>query len=378
MTKSFSCGKFIYSNEKVLVIAELGTAHGGSFEKAKTLIDTAIYSGADAVKFQIVYADEILHPKTGTVVLPNGTIPLYDNFKSLEVEKVFFEKISEYCSKKNILFSASSFGKKSTEELCALKPAFIKIASPELNYVQLLDQISTKNLPVILSTGVSTLADIELAVSICRQNLKKDLALLHCITSYPAPPDEYNLSVLKNLQAIFGIAVGVSDHSTNEYLVPLLSVACGACIIEKHFCISNDDGGLDDKIALNPKCFSYMVKEIRKCEKYSYDQIIENLLKLNFSKEIIIKTLGSGKKVLAKSEQQNYGKTNRSIHYMHNIKAGKVLQKDDLAILRTEKNLTCGEHPRMLNYFLGSILQKDVSAGSGAKLFDIIKRKDYE
>lgn len=372
MVKSFSCGGFDFSNKNVLVIAELGTAHGGSFEKAKTLIDSAVDSGADAVKFQIVYADEILHPKTGDVVLPSGTIPLYENFKRLEVKKSFFEELAEYCEKKSILFSASPFGKKSAEELCALNPAFIKVASPELNYVQLLELISQKNFPVILSTGVSTLSDIEFAVKTL-YGLKKDLALLHCITSYPAPADEYNLSLLKSLQAMFGLAVGVSDHSTNEYLVPLLSVACGACIIEKHFCLSNKDGGLDDKIALDPKRFSSMVKAVKICEKLSYNEIIEKLLSFGFTKDMIGKTLGDGKKVLAKAEEKNYGRTNRSIHYMHDMKAGDVLTEKDLSILRTEKILTVGEHPKMLKYFLGSVLQKDVNAGDGANFFDVLE-----
>lgn len=376
MNNVFQCGgKNFSSKEKILVIAELGTAHGGSLNKAKTLIDAAFDAGADAVKFQIVYADEILHPNTGLVSLPTGEIPLYEIFKRLEVDKFFFEACAEYCEKKNILFGASPFGFKSANELCKLKPAFVKIASPELNYIQLLEKIAMENFPMILSSGVSLLADIEKAVCVCQSFLKKDLALLHCITSYPAPEEEYNISLLENLKNIFGITVGISDHSKNPFLVPALSVAFGATIIEKHFCLSNDDGGLDDPIALDAKTFSQMVKFIRECTGLSKEECKEKLLSLGFSKMQIEKVLGNGKKVLAKSEKENYGRSNRSLHYTKDFSVGHRLTDDDIKILRTEKILSVGEAPIMLQYFRGSVLQKNVKSGDGAKLDDIIKRE---
>lgn len=376
MQNTFHCGRIDFaSNTRVLIIAELGTSHGGSLEKAKALINAACDCGADAVKFQIVYADEILHPKTGLVALPTGNISLYENFKRLEVDKKFFETCAEYCEKKNILFSASPFGAKSAEELAALQPAFIKIASPELNYVQLLEQTAQQNLPLILSSGVSRLSDIETALTICKKFLTKDIALLHCITSYPAPEEEYNISVLENLKKIFGVTIGISDHSKNEYLVPALSVACGAAVIEKHFCLSNDGGGLDDPIALAPHAFSRMVTFVRACTGLSKEACREKLLERGFSKERISAVLGTGEKILAPSELQNYGRTNRSLHYMSDFKAGHRLTKHDIGILRTEKILSVGEAPALLPYFLGSVLQHEVSAGSGAKLFDIINRE---
>lgn len=376
MNSIFQCGGKKFSNkEKILVIAELGTAHAGSLDKAKTLISAAVDAGADAVKFQIVYADEILHPNTGLVSLPTGEIPLYKNFKRLEVDKSFFESCAEYCKKKNVLFSASPFGFKSADELCKIKPAFVKIASPELNYIQLLEKIARENFPMILSSGVSLLSDIEKAIYACQSFLKKDLALLHCITSYPAPEEEYNISILENLKNIFGITVGVSDHSKNPFLVPALSVACGATIVEKHFCLSNDDGGLDDTIALDAKTFSQMVKFIRECTGLSKEECKEKLLSLDFSKMQIEKVLGDGKKVLAKSEKENYGRSNRSLHYTKDFSAGHRLTDDDVKILRTEKILSVGEAPIMLKYFMGSVLQKNVTSGDGAKLSDIIKRE---
>lgn len=197
----FKLGSEIFSVENPLTIAEIGTSHNGSIQKAMNLIDAAAEAGARAVKFQIVYADEILHPNTGYVDLPTGKIPLYERFKSLELPISFYKELAEYSRSKKLLFSASPFGFRSAEELAALKPDFIKIASPELNYVQLLKYCAGFNIPMILSSGVSILKDIEKAVSFLRsENKDLPLALLHCITSYPAPEKEYNVSVIKNLE----------------------------------------------------------------------------------------------------------------------------------------------------------------------------------
>lgn len=372
-SKAFHCaGKTFSAPSNVLIVAELGTGHGGSLKKAKELVSAAADSGADAVKFQIVYADEILHPATGVVQLPGGAVSLYEQFKKLEVSKSFFVELAEYCGERNILFSASPFGLRSLDELAQLNTSFIKIASPELNYVQLLEAVSTKKIPLVLSTGVSRLADIERAVAAVRA--EKDIALLHCITSYPAPESEYNVSLVQSLQTIFNLPVGISDHSLDPIAVPVLSVACGACIIEKHFCLSHDDGGLDDKIALTPSDFSRMASAVRGCSGKDTADIMEYLQHEGFIKEYLISILGTGKKTLAESEKKNYGRTNRSLHYMGSLKAGTKISAQDIAILRTEKILSAGESPELLNLFIGSVLQKDVQSGSGAKLTDIISR----
>lgn len=381
MGKSFYCGtKEFIPYSTVGVIAELGTAHNGSLQKAIQLIDAAVDSGADAVKFQIVYADEILHPKTGFVNLPGGLISLYEKFRSVEFPISFYEKLCEYCYKRNVLFLASPFGKKSCQELANLHPACIKIASPELNYIQLLEEATKTGLPLILSTGVSKLRDIEKALeTIYDTQPDTQVALLHCITSYPAPEHEYNVSLLELFAPLFDVAVGISDHSRNEYLVPLLSMYCGGCIIEKHFCLSNDDDGLDDKIALSPEQFAKMVKMVKDCQNKSKDEIFEVLLSLGFNTERITATLGTGKKVLAHSEKENYGRTNRCLHYMRDLNKGHLLTNSDIGILRTEKVLTVGELPECIDMFIGATLQVDVHSGNGAQFSDIIvKGNKYE
>lgn len=356
---------------KALIIAEIGTSHGGSLEKAKKLVDAAKKAGAGAVKFQIVYADEILHPKTGFVPLPTGNISLYERFKSLEVPPSFYKELRSYCNEKEILFGASPFGLQSAKELALLKPDFIKIASPELNHFPLLKEVSKIYKPILLSTGVSKLSDIETALE-CFPNKKDQIYILHCITSYPAPEEEYNLFLIKALNTIFGQSIGISDHSLDPVLVPTLSVLLGAAVIEKHICLSKDEEGLDDPIALDPKAFKLMVDSINAAYENPEQRLID--LETEYGEETIQKVLGNGEKTLALSEIENYKKSNRSLHYLTDMKKGEKIKKTDIAILRTEKELTLGESPEYFSLFENAVLQNDVSSGDGALFQDIIPK----
>lgn len=352
------------------IIAEVGTAHGGSFEEAQKLIDAAANAGADCVKFQIVYAEEILHPETGFVDLPGGKIRLYDRFKELEMPKNFFYKCKNYCQTCGVGFCASPFGIESFNDLMAMQPFAVKIASPELNHTPLLEHIASHcgETPLILSSGVSKLKDIEKALETienAQQGKKKsEIALLHCITSYPAPATEYNLRLIENLSSIFGISCGVSDHSLDPILVPVLATASGACIIEKHICLDKNAGGLDDPVALPPDDFEKMVKAVRKAENTPKAEIILELSE-RFSNKTVCECLGDGIKRLAKSEQANYKRTNRSIHFLHNMQQGQKITQDDVSILRTEKILEPGIEPEYLDEVIGSFLTKDTKAGEG-------------
>lgn len=357
------------------IIAEIGTSHCASLEKAKALVDAAKKSGASAVKFQIVYADEILHPKTGFVRLPTGNIPLYERFKELEVPLSFYEELRAYSYEKGLLFGASPFGLKSLEELCRLNPDFIKIASPELNHYPLLEAVSKINIPVILSSGVSLLGDIEKALFYF-QDRKDTISLLHCITQYPAPEDEYNLSLLPSLKNIFGVRVGVSDHSLDPLLVPVLSYLQGAEIIEKHICLDKTEEGLDDPVALSPNEFKTMVDAIRMAEK-APKKMYKKCIK-SYGKAYVKAVLGTGEKKLAASEKAAYTKTNRSLHYMRDMEKGEIIQEKDISILRTEKILTVGESPEFLPLFLGSTLQTKVISGEGALIEQLIAKGNHE
>ena len=371
-------GKLFSSQEQMLIIAEIGTGHNGSIQKAKELIAAAKESGADAVKFQIVYADEILHPDTGFVELPTGRIPLYERFKDLECSIDFYTELAHYTQQQGLLFSASAFGLRSADELRQLNPAFVKIASPELNHFPLLARAASFRLPVILSSGVSRLSDIERALDyLDTQGLPPDMrALLHCVTAYPAPETDYNTAVLQSLSALFNVPVGISDHSLDPAAVPIARLLSGACILEKHICLSHTDAGLDDPVALEPAQFSRMTRIIRQLTGLPQDKLLAAAAEYGYSTAFLQQIIGSGEKKLAPAEKNNYGKTNRSLHYLKDMAAGTVLHAEDIGILRTEKNLSAGETPDMLHHFIGAVLQNAVKSGDGATLGDIIARRN--
>jgi sialic acid synthase SpsE len=363
----FHAGNSQFDPQNVLIIAELGTSHGGDQQKAKDLIDAAHDSGAGCVKFQIVYADEILHPNTGEVPLPGGNIRLYDRFKELEVPPDFIREMKDYAKARGLIFLCTPFGIRSARELKELQPEIIKIASPELNYIKLLKEVSSYGIPSILSTGVSTLGDIEKALRYFNQN---DVCLLHCITSYPAPETEYNLRVLQSLRAVFGVSVGISDHSLDPELVPVLGTIMGASVIEKHFCLSRNDPGLDDPIALNPEDFAKMVKAVRRVSAIGCESALNQMIDAH-GDETVSSILGSGVKKLAPSELANYERTRRSVHALEDIKKGEVIKSGMIASLRTEKKLRVGIHPEWEDHIPGKTALHDIPAGEGITIDDI-------
>ncbi|MCR5605458.1 MAG: N-acetylneuraminate synthase family protein [Treponema sp.] len=373
-----------------MIIAEIGTAHGGSIDKAKELIKAAYDAGVDAVKFQWVYADEILHPDTGFVLLPGGQTRLYDRFKKLEVEKDFFVKAQDYAHSLGVKFVCSPFGVRSLKELLSINPDVVKVASPELNHYPMLREIKEAianglKTPILISSGVSKLSDIEKALECLDFSPEKEnssqFTLLHCITSYPAPESEYNLRLVQTLHDIFGIQTGISDHSLDPVLVPVLTTALGGITIEKHITLSKKTDGLDDPVALEPEQFANLVYSVHQTQavlkRYGKEEGLKITIKQMeelFGKEKVSSVLGNGIKHLAKSESANYGRTNRSIHFMHDMKKGEKIEAKDLSILRTEKILSPGISPEYIDDVTGAILSQDIKAGSGLQWENLLFR----
>jgi sialic acid synthase SpsE len=359
-----------------LIIAEIGTAHGADPEKARELVIAAKESGADCAKFQHVYADEIIHPRTGAVPLPGGEIRLYDRFKALESSVGFFRDIKDYAESLGLIFLCTPFGARSAKELISLGPALLKAASPELNHFPLLAELGSSSIPLILSTGVSRLADIDealAAIGYPEARSAPSLLLLHCVTAYPAPPGDYNLRAMANVGAVFGLPVGVSDHSLDPLLVPLLALAMGACAVEKHFTLSKDGGGLDDPVALTPPEFSRMASALRGAARGTSGEILSGARR-EFGEKAVEDVLGDGVKRLAKAEAENYGRTNRSIHATRAIRSGEIFDPASVAILRTEKILRPGLSPRHIGLVLGRTAARDVPDGEGIEWDDLGER----
>ncbi len=349
---------FIGKNHPVFIIGEIGTSHDGDLKKAEDLIMAACEAGVDCVKFQYVIAEEIIHPFTGNVSLPGGEIPLFDRFVKLERDPDFYLELKRITEQKNLVFLCTPFGVKSAANLKKIGVEGFKIASPELNHYPLLNTINDD--PVILSTGVSTLGDIESAIARTSENT----VLLHCITSYPAPEEEYNLNVIPLLSAIFGIPAGVSDHSVDPVLVPVVSTALGGSVIEKHITLSRKGDGLDDPIALTPDELKTMCSEVRAAEKRSQNETFKFLYD-TYGRSRVDAITGSGIKKLAPSETGNYKTTNRSIMATADIKEGESFTEKNIALLRSEKQLSPGLEPDLYIQILKRSAVKHISSGTG-------------
>lgn len=367
MDRAFPAGGREYREGTPLVIAEIGTGHGGDPVKAAELIDAAAEAGADCAKFQCVFADEIIHPNTGTVPLPGGDIALFERFRELELGADFYRVLRERTESRGLLFLCTPFGIRSSRILRDIGVRAMKVASPELNHLPLLSEIAGYGLPVLLSCGVSTLADIERALGILAG---LPLALLHCVTAYPAPPGDYNLRLIPGLTALLGLPVGVSDHSLDPILIPSLATALGAVAVEKHLCLSRADPGLDDLIALPPGEFRLMVEAIREASRRPADQTID-LLAASHGKSLVEASLGDGVKRLAPSEAANHGRTTRSIHALRDIEAGEALTEGNVALLRTEKLLRPGLEPGLLPLVIGRRARRRVPSGEGLTAEDL-------
>jgi sialic acid synthase SpsE len=352
--------------DRCFIIAEAGTSHGGDLEHAFALIDAAARSGADCVKFQAVYADEILHPLTGFVELPTGRIPLYERFRELECDTGFYRRLAEHAAARGIVFLCTPFGLRSAAMLEELHVSAYKIASPELNHLPLIRAVAATGKPVFLSSGVSTLGDIERALEIVGERS----ILMHCLTAYPAPEEEYNLRLIPNLAALLGVPVGLSDHSMDPVLVPAVAAALGARCLEKHLTLSRETSGLDDPIAVEPASFHAMVEAVRRAEADGKEEGLRRLAGVHGEARIRA-VLGDGVKRLAPAERANYGRTNRSIHALTAIRRGETYGPHNTAILRTEKLLRPGLGPDVYEMLQGRRAARDVPAGEGVTWEDL-------
>lgn len=324
-------------DNKVFIIAEAGDNHNGDVSLAYKLVDAAIEAGADAVKFQTFITEELVcksaemadYQKKNTGV--NET--QFEMIKKLELTYDEFRSLRDYCKEKGIKFMTTAFDLTSVDFIVNdLKVDVLKLPSGEItNYPYLVKSAKT-GLPIILSTGMCNLEEIEEAVKVLKDNGTTDLTLLHCTTEYPTPLDSVNLLAIKTMQEKFGLKVGYSDH-TQGIEVSLLAVALGATVIEKHFTLDKNMPGPDHKASLEPNELKDLVDGIRRTT--------------------II--MGDGNKVAQEAEKKNIAIARKSIVAKTNIKKGETL---------TEENLTCkrpgtGISPMKWNEIIGTVAVKD-------------------
>lgn len=252
------------------IIAEVGVNHNGSMELAKKLCLAAKNVGADAVKFQTWVTEKIItkNVKQADYQAENtrNNQSQFDMLKALELSYDEFREIKEYCDEIGIQFASTADEQDSLDFLVDIGIPFIKVGSGDIGNISYLRYIGSKKMPVILSTGMSTLADVEVSIKALKEGGAKQIALLHCTTNYPCPYDSVNLKAMDTLKKAFGTQVGYSDHTVGIE-IPIAAVARGAAIIEKHFTLDKHLTGPDHLASTEPKDFKLMVDAIRNVEK---------------------------------------------------------------------------------------------------------------
>lgn len=305
----------------VYIIAEAGVNHNGNLNEAKKLCLAAKEAGADCVKFQTWITEKIItenveqaeYQKKST----NNIKSQFQMLKELELSQEDFGEIKEYCEEIGIQFASTADEKDSLDFLVKLGIPFIKVGSGDIGNIPYLRYIGSKELPVILSTGMSTLADIEVSLTALREGGANDIKILHCTTNYPCPYDSVNLKSMDTIKCAFGLEVGYSDH-TIGIEVPIAAVARGAQIIEKHFTLDRNLEGPDQKASTEPEEFKQMVKAIRHIES----------------------AIGNGIKVPTSAEKEISRVVLKRIVAAKPIPKGKIIEAKDLTVKRNDSGLS--------------------------------------
>ena len=318
------------SGRPCFIIAEAGSNHNGDIECAKKLIDAAVESGADAVKFQLFKAENLYSKYTPEFSYLKE--PVYDLIKNIETPREWIEELAHYC-RSSINFLATPFDCEAVDLLSMYVPAY-KIASFEIVDLELITYTAEKGKPMIISTGMANLGEIEDALHAVRAVSTADIALLHCSSLYPAPVEAVNLKAIKTMQQSFSVPVGFSDHTLGIH-IPLAAVAMGACIIEKHFTLDRNLPGPDHSFAIEPDELKEMVRCIREIEAAQ----------------------GSGIKEKSELEgEEMYIKARRSIHAKVDIKKGTTIKRD----LLTVKRPGYGVKPKFMDIIVGRKAKEDI------------------
>ena len=327
------------NQEKVLIIAEAGVNHNGRLDIAKQLVNVAAEAGADMVKFQTFSADRLVTKAADKAEYQNQSSDASESqhtmIRKLELSLEIHEKLIAYCRKCGIKFFSTGFDTQSIDMLVELGLEQFKIPSGEITNLPCLRHIGNYGKPVILSTGMATLGEIEAALEVLEISgtPRNQVTVLHCNTEYPTPMEDVNLRAMLSIGKAFGVAVGYSDH-TLGIEIPIAAVAMGATIIEKHFTLDRTLPGPDHQVSLEPAELKAMVTAIRNIEV----------------------ALGDGIKRPSPSEIKNRKNVRKSIVAARNISAGDVFRESNI----TAKRPGSGISPMRIEEVLGRISPRDI------------------
>lgn len=330
----------IGGNAPAYIIAEMSANHAGSIENAKKIIHAAKEAGADCVKLQTYTADTItIDCEKPYFYLGDGTWSgenLYRLYQKAYTPWEWQPELKKEAELIGIDFFSTPFDKSSVDFLEEMELEFYKIASFELVDIPLIKYVASKGKPIIMSTGMATLGEIEDAVNAVRSQGNNQLALLKCASAYPAITDEMNLMTMRNMAEVFGVPVGLSDHSMGS-VGAVTAVALGAKIIEKHFCLGREIENPDSCFSMNPQEFGQMVKDIRQAEK----------------------AIGKVSYGMSEQEKSNIS-VRRSIFCVKDIKKGEVLTEENIRVIRPGHGMA----PKYFEEILGQVALEDIERGT--------------
>ena len=330
----------MFDFDHVFIIAELSANHNGSIDTAIETIRAAKRAGADAIKFQTYTADTLtIDSKKSDFIINNGSLWDGKNFYELYQEAFtpweWHAKLFEVAKEEGLVCFSSPFDKTAVDFLEDLEVPCYKIASFEITDIPLIEYIASKGKPIILSTGIATLDDIELALKTIRSNGDNEIALLKCTSSYPAPLNEANLVMIQDFKNRFGVISGLSDHTLGTTSAVVAS-CLGAKIIEKHFILDRSIGGPDASFSLDEKEFTQMVQEVRDAEK------------------------AIGKVSYELTEKQQSGKAfSRSLYVVKDIKKGEQFTEENIRSIRPGFGL----HPKYYKDIIGTSANQNFETG---------------
>jgi len=339
---------FDISRDGVFIIAELSANHNGSLETALKTIKAAKRAGANAIKFQTYTADTLtIDCDKNDFIIKSGSIwdgqTYYNLYESAYTPWEWHKALFEEAKKQGLICFSSPFDKSAVDFLENLNVPAYKIASFEITDIPLIEYVASKGKPVILSTGIANMEDIELAIDACRRMGNNDIALLKCTSSYPAPINEANMIMIKDLSDRFEVISGLSDHTMGA-TVPLVATAFGAKIIEKHFILDRSIGGPDSSFSMNEEEFTAMVKAVREAES---------------SIGVVDYTL---------TEKQVKGKDfSRSLYVVKDIELGEIITSQHIRSIRPGFGL----HPKYYHDVIGKPIKNSKKFG------DRLSKEDF-
>jgi pseudaminic acid synthase len=343
--------KLISNQSPVFIIAELSANHNGSLETALETIRAAKRAGADCIKLQTYTADTITIDSRNDDFLIKGTIwegrNLYELYQDAFTPWEWHRALFEEAEKQGLICFSSPFDKTSVDFLENLNVPAYKIASFEITDIPLIEYVASKGKPIILSTGIATMEDIELALQACRRMGNTEIALLKCTSSYPAPIEEANMAMVKDFAERFGVTVGISDH-TMGVTVPVVATCFGAKIIEKHFILDRTIGGPDASFSMSEQEFAEMVEAVREAEK----------------------AIGVVDYTLTKKQAKGKDFC-RSLYVVQDIKKGEVVTEENVRSIRPGFGL----HPQYYEIILGNKVKKNLFKGDRILLENILLQK---